>query len=164
MIGDGVAIPSSHYFATDQIFSMDDHCSFDLHLSSTCSEGNKYANMSYALGLDKLGRAAGKVMGLASYGLEDKQQRWTPEGIAGQLQRESLEETCRIIQRALDYKPECNRVVMSGGYALNCVNNYQYLKRFPNVEFFIDPAAHDGGTAIGMAVKKSFYNDSGYIV
>jgi carbamoyltransferase len=42
-------------------------------------------------------------------------------------------------------------VVLSGGYFLNCSNNYEYIKRFPDLRFFVDPIAHDGGTAIGAA-------------
>jgi len=43
-------------------------------------------------------------------------------------------------------------LVISGGYALNCVANYEYLKHIPNdVNIFIDPPAHDGGQSIGIA-------------
>jgi len=43
-------------------------------------------------------------------------------------------------------------VVIAGGYGLNCVANYYYLERFPELNIFIDPISHDGGTAIGLAL------------
>ena len=44
-------------------------------------------------------------------------------------------------------------IVLSGGYALNCVNNYAYVSKFHTKNFFIDPVAHDGGTSIGAALS-----------
>ena len=55
-----------------------------------------------------------------------------------------------LIQKAVDITGETN-VVISGGFGLNCVANYKFVKRFPNLKFYIDPIAHDGGTAIGLA-------------
>jgi carbamoyltransferase len=90
----------------------------------------------------------GKIMGLASYGnltgdtLEDK---------ARQLQEDSLLNTFEIINKAIKYSDSKN-IILSGGYSLNCVNNYEYVKEFPEYNFFVDPAAHDGGTAIGAGM------------
>jgi len=46
-------------------------------------------------------------------------------------------------------------VVLAGGYGLNCVANYKYLRDIKdkdnNINFFVDPVSHDGGTAIGLA-------------
>ena len=47
-------------------------------------------------------------------------------------------------------------VVISGGYALNCTANYYYKKRFPNINLYVDPVSHDGGTAIGLAKSAWF--------
>jgi carbamoyltransferase len=38
---------------------------------------------------------------------------------------------------------------MAGGYGLNCVANYRFLKRFPNVTFYHEPISHDGGQSMG---------------
>ena len=43
------------------------------------------------------------------------------------------------------------QICCSGGYFLNCVNNYLLVKDFPNIKFYFDPIAHDGGLAIGAA-------------
>jgi len=43
---------------------------------------------------------------------------------------------------------------LSGGYSLNCTNNYKYLQAFPEYQFFVDPIPHDGGTAVGAALEE----------
>ena len=41
------------------------------------------------------------------------------------------------------------RVVLAGGYFLNCVANYEYLR--DDVEFYIEPVSSDAGTSMGAA-------------
>lgn len=72
------------------------------------------------------------------------------KNLAYHIQKETEERMIALIQKAIDITGESN-VVLSGGYGLNCVANYKYLQHFPNVNFYIDPIAHDGGTAIGLA-------------
>jgi len=55
-----------------------------------------------------------------------------------------------LIEKAVD-KTGHKNIVISGGYGLNCVANYYYKERFPNLNIFVDPISHDGGTAIGLA-------------
>jgi len=121
------------------------------------SQGMNFSALSLFFGFDQKGRAAGKVMGAASY------QDWnvTPEGyidwtvhsVANQLQQTSFEFTCNLIQKAIDLNPDVPNIILSGGFALNCTNNAKYLARFPDHQIFIDPVAHDGGTAIGSAIR-----------
>lgn len=51
-----------------------------------------------------------------------------------------------------------NKVVVSGGYGLNCVANYYYLKTLNDegIELYAEPISNDGGTAIGAALM--FYH------
>ena len=70
--------------------------------------------------------------------------------IAHKLQVETFKHTCTLIEKAIKLTGK-NKIVLSGGYFLNCVNNYKYTKKFPELEFFVDPISHDGGTAIGAA-------------
>lgn len=46
-------------------------------------------------------------------------------------------------------------VVLSGGYGLNCVANNSYIRaikdRDLDINFYVDPISHDGGTSIGLA-------------
>ena len=119
----------------------------------TCmpSMGMNFSNMSYALGCDEHGRAAGKVMGMASYGKPVKNV-WSKHTTANFLEHDSLEHAKTVIQKAIDLVPDCKNIVLSGGYSLNCTYNYEYLEAFPEHQFFVDPIPHDGGTAVGAAV------------
>ena len=45
-------------------------------------------------------------------------------------------------------------VVLSGGYALNCVANYWYLDKLnkEGIKLYVEPVSNDGGTAMGAAL------------
>lgn len=75
--------------------------------------------------------------------------------VAFMIQHETEKAVGDLIEYAIEKTGETN-VVISGGYGLNCVANYYYKKRFPDVNFYIDPISHDGGTTIGMA--KLYYH------
>lgn len=68
---------------------------------------------------------------------------------AAKVQEQTLKHTLRLIKKAFELSSAKN-LVISGGYALNCVNNFKYLEHVPG-SLFIDPIAHDGGTALGAA-------------
>lgn len=70
--------------------------------------------------------------------------------LSKKAQDETRKHTIRLIRSLLE-KVETKNVVLSGGYFLNCVNNYEYAKEFPHLKLYIDPTAHDGGTSIGAA-------------
>jgi carbamoyltransferase len=124
----------------------------------------------------------GKVMGMSSYGnLNEEKIKWFNKygdnflfdceflsddrenktyvnaplekkaNLAKKLQYETKEYTLHFIQKAINMS-ECNNVVLSGGYFQNCVNNYEYLKAFPHINFYVDPICYDGGTAIGACL------------
>ncbi len=80
------------------------------------------------------------------------------KNLAWHVQRDTEEQMFNLIQRAIDITGETN-IVISGGYGLNCVANYKYLKKFPEIKFYIDPISHDGGTAIGLA-RYAWYQHS----
>ena len=73
------------------------------------------------------------------------------------------ENLCYVIQRAVEQEAKefihtairvsgCKNVVLTGGFGLNCVANYEYLLDLPEgVKLFIDPPAYDGGLSIGNA-------------
>ena len=125
---------------------------------------------------------SGKVMGMSSYGSLDQEKiKWFNKygdnflfdceflsdlqknknyinasfeekaNLAKRLQYETKEYTSRFIQKAIDMSG-CNNVVLSGGYFQNCVNNYEYLKAFPHINFYVDPICYDGGAAIGACL------------
>lgn len=72
------------------------------------------------------------------------------KNLAWKVQDEAQKMLGDLIQKAIDLSGE-NNVVLAGGFGLNCVANYYYKERFPNINFYVDPVSHDGGTAIGLA-------------
>ena len=79
------------------------------------------------------------------------------KNLAWKVQQETQERVGDLIERAVDITGEEN-IVISGGYGLNCVANYYFKERFPELNIFIDPVAHDGGTSIGWAKHFSYEN------
>jgi len=69
--------------------------------------------------------------------------------LAYKLQEQTFNHTLRIIEKAYSLSSS-NNIVVSGGYFLNCVNNYRYLPHIKG-QFYVDPISHDGGTSIGAA-------------
>lgn len=72
------------------------------------------------------------------------------KNLAWKVQDETQAMVGDLIEQAVNATGETN-VVIAGGYGLNCVANYYYLQRFPNLNIYVDPISHDGGTAIGLA-------------
>lgn len=70
--------------------------------------------------------------------------------LAYKVQKQSKEYSLDRINDIIK-KDKTKNFVMTGGYALNCVNNYEYIKAFPNINFYFDPLANDGGTSLGAA-------------
>lgn len=73
------------------------------------------------------------------------------KNLAWKIQDETQTMLGDLIQKAVDLTGETN-IVIAGGYGLNCVANYYYKDRFPDLNIYIDPASHDGGTSIGLAL------------
>ena len=78
------------------------------------------------------------------------------KNLAWAVQNETQTLVGDLIEKAVD-KTGHNNIVIAGGYGLNCVANYYYKERFPDLNIFVDPISHDGGTAIGLA--KLLYYD-----
>ena len=72
------------------------------------------------------------------------------KNLAWAVQDETQKLVGDLIEKAVKMTGKKN-VVIAGGYGLNCVANYYYKKRFPDLNIFVDPISHDGGTAIGLA-------------
>lgn len=69
------------------------------------------------------------------------------------VQTQSQAEVLRLIRKAVE-DTGIKNIVLSGGYGLNCVANYWYLKELENdgVNFYVEPISNDAGTAIGAAL------------
>ena len=77
--------------------------------------------------------------------------------LAYAIQKESEDQMCALIQKAHEMTGEKN-IVICGGYGLNCVANYKFKQRFPNLNIYVEPISHDGGTSMGGAYHV-YYND-----
>jgi len=117
---------------------------------------------------------AGKLMGMSSYGTITNTENWIIDGLildsqkcntymkqnignmmfqekanfAKKIQKETKEYTTNLIKRLVE-KTKQKNIILTGGYFLNCVNNYEYIKDFPELNFYIDPICYDAGTSIG---------------
>ena len=69
------------------------------------------------------------------------------------IQTESQQEVLNVIRQAVE-KTGHNKVVISGGYGLNCVANYWYLEQLKDegIEIYVEPISNDAGTAMGAAL------------
>lgn len=71
--------------------------------------------------------------------------------LAYAVQKATEEQVTRLILDAIE-RTGLKNVCIAGGYGLNCVANYEYLKHLPEgVQLYVEPISHDGGTAIGAA-------------
>jgi len=73
--------------------------------------------------------------------------------LAYACQLQTQEQVLTIIRQATYYTGK-KRVVLSGGYGLNCVANYYYLDKLKEdgIELYVEPISNDGGTAMGAAL------------
>lgn len=73
--------------------------------------------------------------------------------LAYSCQTETQQQALDVILNAVKLSGK-KQVVLSGGYALNCVANYWYLTELNKhgVELYVEPVSNDGGTAIGVAL------------
>ena len=80
------------------------------------------------------------------------------KNLAWRVQEETQELVGDLIEKAVALTGKKN-VVIAGGYGLNCVANYYFQQRFPDLNIWCDPIAHDGGTSIGLA-KLLYYSET----
>jgi len=69
------------------------------------------------------------------------------------IQTQTQEQVVRLIKKAVEMSGK-NKVVISGGYGLNCVANYHYLDALKDqdIEIYVEPVSNDAGTAMGAAM------------
>ncbi len=73
--------------------------------------------------------------------------------LAYACQTQTQEQVLRLIRKAVEMSGK-KKVVISGGYGLNCVANYWYLQhlRDEGIEIYVEPISNDAGTAIGAGL------------
>ena len=77
------------------------------------------------------------------------------EDLAYNVQKCGEQLSLDIVEKSIELTG-CKNIVLSGGFFMNCVSNYNIRKKL-NVEIFVDPMCYDGGTAVGSA-KLFYYN------
>ena len=99
---------------------------------------------------------AGKLMGLSSYAKSKEKfsLNYDYVKIANDVQEKTFNETCDLINKA---KKLNKNILLSGGYFLNCSNNFKYVKKYPELNFFVDPIPNDAGTCIGACLYNEYY-------
>lgn len=70
--------------------------------------------------------------------------------LAYAVQKSAEERVMMLIEKAIDITKK-DKIAMGGGFALNCVANYKYLKKFPNIKFYHEPNANDAGNCLGVS-------------
>jgi|TARA_R100001510_G_C7636636_1_gene194712 predicted NodU family carbamoyl transferase len=119
-------------------------------------KGGLHFNLGSEICGFKYGHDAGKLMGLSSYAYCNKKYDLDYEKvkIAKNVQEIAFDETCELIDR---FRFKSNNIILSGGCALNCSNNFKYVKKYPDLNFFVDPIPGDSGTAIGACIYYDKY-------
>jgi len=121
------------------------------------SVGEKFCKYSELFGYNA-SDGTGKVMGLAQYkNHKEKLQypynsrEWKKRvDEAYHLQQETQTHILNLISKYTE-ETGIKNVVISGGYGLNCVANYHYLKQLKHINLYIDPICFDAGISIGAA-------------
>jgi carbamoyltransferase len=145
------------FFPFDKIPTVWKLCNGTIYTYSSAPIGGlRFIKGCEAVGLGR--DEAGKLMGLASYGYSDKKYDLNYEHvrIAQQVQEEHFERTCNLIEECINLN-KTNNIILSGGCALNCTNNFRFVKKYSNINFFIDPIPSDAGTAIGACIYYDNY-------
>jgi len=75
----------------------------------------------------------------------------TKKNLAYNVQRATETIFIKRVEQALSLRP-CNNIVLGGGCALNILANSILKKRFPDINFYIEPIAADSAQAMGAAL------------
>jgi carbamoyltransferase len=77
--------------------------------------------------------------------------------MAFKVQKDTQEQVLNLIINASKMNINKN-VVLSGGYALNCVSNYYYLDKLNElgINLYVEPNSSDAGTATGAALLQHY--------
>ena len=121
------------------------------------SVGEKFCKYSELFGYNAID-GAGKIMGLAQYkNYKEKLQypykskEWKQKvDDSYNLQQDTQNYILSLIKKYTE-ETGVKNIVISGGYGLNCVANYHYLKNLKGINLYVDPICFDAGIAIGAA-------------
>ena len=155
-------IPKYKYLSNKRIDYFDNFVPTEKHVKDDIEyvvSNKPISGLKYIYYLPKAGFAAGEegqMMGVAAYKNKNTDISKEVLEIANKAQEETLKETIDLVEKIKEYS-DCRNIILSGGYHLNCSNNFKLVKHFPEYKFFVDPIPYDGGTAVGAALYYENY-------
>lgn len=89
--------------------------------------------------------------------MEDLTQNQNRRDMAWQVQTTSQQAVLDLILKSVEMTGN-KKIVISGGYGLNCVANYFYLNTLKDldIEIYVEPISNDAGTSIGGALLQHY--------
>ncbi len=150
-----------------------------IKVNNSGSEGLLYQKTAKEYGFYELD--AGKVMGMAAYGKSNGNKIYDGNYINNDLLKFQSNDLTQgyVNKKFFDFQDKCNfaydmqlqiqnkiknyilkiveetnikNICLSGGFFLNCVANYYFLKKLPkDINIYIEPISSDAGTSIGIA-------------
>ena len=120
----------------------------DFIITNKSKAGLKYTNYRQMAGFKCL--EEGQLMGIAAYKNKKTNIDKNILEIAHKAQEETLQDIIDLVEKSKKYS-DCKNIILSGGYHMNCLNNFKLVKLYPEYNFFVDPISYDAGTAVGAA-------------
>ena len=122
----------------------------DLFIGDT---GNRDVIKAYYPHRSELNVFKYKFLDDADWEREDLTKSKGRRDMSFKVQKETQEQVLNLILEASEMSGRKN-VVLSGGYALNCVSNYYYLDKLNehDIHLYVEPNSSDAGTATGAAL------------
>ncbi len=110
---------------------------------------------------------ANSIVDITKFGIEikdgvaqtDEQFR---KNLAKKIQVNSMFLFEQLLIKAIELNPDCKNICVGGGYGLNVVNNGSLIKKYPDYNFWFEPACNDSGNSIG-ACKHHYLENGGDI-
>ena len=132
-------------------------------VSNDISVGWQFENCAVDLGFDIW--SAGKVMGLAQYYNKEHllESQWVDKVGAAYACQHTTEIRAKELLLKARSLTDCKNIIITGGYALNCVANFKYTELIKNnYNLYVDPICFDAGISIGAAFKEYYENNLDY--
>jgi carbamoyltransferase len=124
------------------------------HFISVDDEGQltiNEKNISFSRSTKNIERKLQMILGFSARKPESKSMEQSYKDLAASVQSITEDIMENLVRYALKQYPSKN-ICLSGGVALNCASNGKLLTRFPEINFWIQPAAGDSGGALGAAL------------
>lgn len=158
-----------HYIEAGKTMGLASYGKNDPNLDMNYFNSANRANKNLFINLAPSGAEIDELRNGGMYRKPNKDWQNDPElctermkNFAYAIQRDTQKEVLNLIKSIItnqDLNEVTNNIVISGGYALNCVANYYYVKYLDkSFNVYVEPISSDAGTALGWA--KHAWNQS----